>query len=122
MITIQSLSVLIKIRNASEPCYTFFEEGICTIYSQSNLHISSFGTPTIKSDAKPVCVTPVHTLDYLFRNKFIKEYDTEIILNHEGYKIGQIFSINFAKFLGKSVLVPIVVAFVTSFIYNYFKK
>ena len=56
MITIQSLSVLIKIRNASEPCYTFFEEGICTIYSQSSLNISSFGTPTIKSDAKPVCV------------------------------------------------------------------
>ena len=76
MITIQSLSVLIKIRNASEPCYTFFEEGICTIYSQSSLNISSFGTPTIKSDAKPVCVTPEHTLDYLFRNKFIKEYDT----------------------------------------------
>lgn len=117
MITIQSLKLILKVRNASEPCLTFIEDKLCYIYKQSEL--GTFNT--VKSDSTPLCVVPVNILDFLKRNNYIKDYSTEVILNHEAFTVGQIFTLTFLKFLTKSVIVPIIVALVTSYIYNRYK-
>lgn len=117
MITIQSLKVILKIRNANEPCLTFIEDNLCYIYKQSDLGVYN----SVKDSSTPVCVVPINILDFLKRNNYIKDYSTEVILNHEAFTVGQIFTLTFLKFLTKSVIVPIIVALITSYIYNRYK-
>ena len=67
-------------------------------------------------------IARVDELEYLQTESYLTIKGQDIKLLHKGYKSFQISLIDFGKFLGKSVVTPIVVSFITAFLTVLFFK
>lgn len=67
-------------------------------------------------------IANVDEINYLESESYITIHKRNINFTHKGYRYFQISLIDFGKFLGKSVITPIVVAFITAYLTVLFFK
>lgn len=67
-------------------------------------------------------IAQVDEINYLESESYITIHERNINFTHKGYRYFQISLIDFGKFLGKSVITPIVVAFITAYLTVLFFK
>ena len=123
MLTIQTYELLRSLRNFKLPyIIETLDDGLSyRIVELNELHFKSDSLiPTYNQDN--FIIARVDELEYLQTESYLTIKDQDIRLLHKGYKSFQISLIDFGKFLGKSVVTPIVVSFITALLTVLFFK
>lgn len=123
MLTIQTYKLLKDIKNLEQPYIlqisNSYTKLIISDYKLFNYDYfeKSFYKNGVEFE------TTYEQLEYLINEGYIKlEYDDKfIVVTHKGLHHWQISLIDFCHFLGKSVIVPILVTIATNLIMNYLK-
>lgn len=123
MLTIQTYELLRSLRNFKLPyIIETLDDGLSyKIVELNELHFKSDSLiPTYNQDN--FIIARVDELEYLQTESYLTIKGQDIRLLHKGYKSFQISLIDFGKFLGKSVVTPIVVSFITALLTVLFFK
>lgn len=121
MLTIQTYKLLKDLKKLEQPYILQISN------SYTELIISDYGLLNylhFKNSYDGIeFVTTYEQLEYLINEGYIKlEYDDKfIVVTHKGLHHWQISLIDFCHFLGKSVIVPILVTIATNLIMDYLK-
>lgn len=118
MLTIQSAILLYKLNQVDNP-YVFDtndleNQALIVNYKTLKFVKSSYYT----YDESSSLVARLDELEYLKENSYIKISDSFITFTHKGYRYIEIPLLKLLSFLGKSILVPIIVTIITDYFLN----
>lgn len=119
MLTIQTLKLLLKLRNFDHP-YIYdktdldFFTRITTMPTKYSQIESGEYAPEF--DLSTCLISRTDELDYLIENKYIKLDHRNILITHKGYRFFQLSVHAVINFLARSVFTPIVVTIITTYI------
>ena len=123
MLTIQTYKLLKSLRKFKLPyIIETLDDGLAyRVVERNELNYSSdYLIPTYNQDN--FIIARVDELEYLETESYLTIKDQDIRLLHKGYKSFQISLIGFTKFLGRSVITPIAVSFITALLTVLFFK
>ena len=123
MLTIQTYKLLKSLRNFKLPyIIEALDDGLSYRVVERNELDYRYDSliPTYNQDN--FIIARVDELEYLETESYLTIKDQDIRLLHKGYKSFQISLIGFTKFLGRSVITPIAVSFITALLTVLFFK
>lgn len=103
MLTIESYRLLRAVRKMENP----------TIFANRDpyyINVSSY------TDENDTYVTKQHVVDFLVQQGYLERKRCFLFVTHHGWRIPEITLNKFVAFFGRSILVPILVAFVTAYL------
>ena len=103
MLTIESYKLLRAVRKMENP----------TIFANRDPHYINVSSYTDENDTY---VTKQHVIDFLVQQGYIDKHGFFLFVTHHGWHIPETTWNKFMAFCGRSILVPILVSFVTAYL------